>query len=547
VNRILAPFRALAASGLVLGLAACAGPNDWPNYRYVQFRDANQPTASALSDPARVPTLAVRWTFPAVGSAGAFKASPIVVNGTVFIGSTSGYFYAIDAATGSLKWQYPAAGAPGLIPSNTTYRYGIASSAAYWYRWKWFVRKWFHWKERDVVIFGAQDPSLGPDGSARLFALYADDGSLFWKSDPVATVNGTTSGSTTELHQTIRYSAPLIFNDYVYVGIADSGDSPIQQGRVVAVDLNTGHLVPGFSFAATGTRGGGVWNAPAADLESVFFTTGNTRCDAAGCQSPEPSPNHGLSMIRVDRGSGAITWEFQPVAYNNDDDPDWSAGAAVAFASCGERIVSVQKDGWAYALGAGTTTPSAPAVNWQFPPTGYPFNGPDMGVHGDFHYKRAPAIWNDVAILTAGGESRMNDGPASGYGKLHAINICATSEAGRVRWLLDVPHNGGGGYSLGAPTVTGGIAYVGTDMGHVIAIADPSVNPSVGTRCSNVDYTTSAACAAAHFVLVPIPAVLADVAVPDNSSLVGLRNEPALAGGRVFVSSGGGHVYMLSP
>ena len=38
-----------------------------------------------------------------------FSASPIVVNGTVFIGDNDGYFYAIDAATGFPRWQFLAA------------------------------------------------------------------------------------------------------------------------------------------------------------------------------------------------------------------------------------------------------------------------------------------------------------------------------------------------------------------------------------------------------------------------------------------------------
>ena len=41
--------------------------------------------------------------------------------------------------------------------------------------------------------------------------------------------------------------------------------------------------------------------------------------------------------------------------------------------------------------------------------------------------------------------------------------------------------------------------------------------------------------------------VLLDVHMPDGSGIAGLRNEPSLAGGRVFVGSDGGHVYMLSP
>jgi hypothetical protein len=47
--------------------------------------------------------------------------------------------------------------------------------------------------------------------------------------------------------------------------------------------------------------------------------------------------------------------------------------------------------------------------------------------------------------------------------------------------------------------------------------------------------------------LVPIPKVLANVAIPDGGNLVAMRNEPVLAKGRVFVGTGSGHVYMLEP
>src|SRR5262249_9059734 len=147
---------------------------------------------------------------------------------------------------------------------------------------------------------------------------------------------------------------------------------------------------------------------------------------------------------------GNIIWKFQPVPFNLDDDPDWAAGAAVMLTSCGTLIASVQKDGYTYAVGAGDGTSGPPNVKWQFPPTGFPFTA---GVHGDDDYKRPGAAWDDVLIITTGGEALVHDGVQAGYGRLHALNACATSEVNRVRWLLDVPHNSFGGYSLGAPTV----------------------------------------------------------------------------------------------
>ena len=52
---------------LVLLLAVVAGAgcasHDWPAYRHRAARTANQPNATALSDPSRVPTLHQVWEF----------------------------------------------------------------------------------------------------------------------------------------------------------------------------------------------------------------------------------------------------------------------------------------------------------------------------------------------------------------------------------------------------------------------------------------------------------------------------------------------------
>jgi outer membrane protein assembly factor BamB len=114
------------------------GPQAWYTYRNDTARTGAQPYASALSDPKAVKNLAVRWVFPSEGKApGYFSASPIVARGTVFIGSSAGYFYAIDEKTGKLKWQYPNPPDPSLVspasaPSKTSY--GIGSSASFWDR-----------------------------------------------------------------------------------------------------------------------------------------------------------------------------------------------------------------------------------------------------------------------------------------------------------------------------------------------------------------------------------------------------------------------------
>lgn len=512
------------------GLSACT--KDWPAFRHDMPRSGQQPNASTLSDPKKVSTLHIGASWQPRADSQSFRASPIVYDGIVYIGNGNGRFYALNATTLSLLWQYPPANAPALIskftcnPSSA----GISSSAVI-----------ANINGTDAVIFGAPDQSIGAHlGSGRLFALNAKTGAEIWKSPEIARLTGTSPANTSEFHEQIGYSAPVVSEDRVYVGVANHCDNPIQQGRVVAVDPLTGNIGGGFNFAATNTRGGGVWSAVAAGLGSasgLYVTTGNVRAWNGGSQ-PEPAVNHALSLLRLDRNTGDVIWKHQPVPFALDDDPDWAAGAAVMPTSCGTLAASTMKDGWTYAVRAGYGTPGPPSVLLQFPPTGFPFTPGDKTVHGDTRFLRPGAAWGDVFITNAGGLNLTTD-LDSNYPRLHALNVCA-SGAGRIRWIKDVP-GVSGVYSLGPPTVSRGIVFVGTQTSHLVVIADPSVFPPAGYRCSHPDVTV-ADCIPNGFTIVPDPAVLANVPLEGP-----IRTEPALAGGRVYVATDNGQLYMLEP
>src|SRR5216684_2012799 len=293
-------------------LLICGCSHGWPTYRSGSHRTGNQEYASPLSDPNEVPKLGVGWVWPSSGSEGGFfRSSPVVFRDKVFIGSSRGFFYALDAKTGNKLWQFPDPGLP-LIGSCSRYgSYGIQASATR-----------ARIKGHDAVIFGAPDPAVESGlGSARLYALNAATGKQIWASDVVAHVTGCTPLDLVELHERIADSSPLVHEGRVYVGVHDTGDDPIQNGKVVADDLETGEIIPSFSYVSTCTRGGGVWNAPASDGKGVYFTTGNTSSWNGGGSQSEPCINNGLSLLRVDPESGAITWRFQPVPFALDDDP----------------------------------------------------------------------------------------------------------------------------------------------------------------------------------------------------------------------------------
>jgi outer membrane protein assembly factor BamB len=530
--------RFLAGTALTAAaLAACTlPPATWPTNRANILATGGPIIFSdpAVTDPVRVATLAVKWTFDPAEGDSAFRASPVVLDNRVFIGNGNGRMYALDATTGALLWQYPPSGQPPLsskFQCNPSSK-GIASSAVV-----------TQIGGTDAVVFGAPDLSLPPGfGSGRLFALNAATGAEIWKSPAVAVLNGLLDNSFTgtERHEQIGYASPLVLDDRVYVGVANHCDSPIQRGRVVAVDLATGNIDPAFDYASVpaGSRGGGVWTHLAGLGNALWVTTGNSRCYWTACT--EPSPNHGLSLLRVDANTGAVVWKHQPVPWALDGDPDWSAGPTGMLASCGLLIASTQKDGWSYAIDAGDGTSGPPSVRWQFPATGFPFTPADGTVHGDTRYMRPGAAWGDVFITRTGGENVTTD-VSGGYGRLHALNACA-APVDRVRWIVDVPGAGPSAYSMGPPTVAGGMVYVGVQNGHLIVFGDPSLVLAAGWRCSNPDVST-AACSGAGYKLVPIPSVVADVPLGSGAILT----EPVLAYGKVFVATTGGKLHMLSP
>ncbi len=108
-------------------------------------------------------TGAVCANFPVTITAG-IRASPVIENGTIYIGTESGYFYSIDATTGNINWSYATVGSEH-----------IDSTASIW---------------QDKVYFGGENGNL--------YGLYKATGNLVsgfpvsnaGGSGPMSTANG---------------------------------------------------------------------------------------------------------------------------------------------------------------------------------------------------------------------------------------------------------------------------------------------------------------------------------------------------------------------
>jgi len=437
---------------------------------------------------------------------------------------------------------------------------GIASSATIatiWVRWFWF----FKWPTK-AVLFGAPDPnSNGGDG--RIWALDAATGQCIWKSDVIAPTSGTSK---------IGYSSPALAHGRAYIGVsAKRPDDPITVGQVFAVDLATGARDPGFGFSAVGgpAPGGGIWSSPAiAPDGNVVVTTGNS-CVNEGFIDPTycntnhiPSPDYTNSILKVDWRTGkTVFWQVQPVAIQYDVDPDFSASALVGQVSCGNRAISVQKDGYVHAVDINATTNSGCSYpghglacpQWTFPTATLPFQDYN---HGDTHFKRPGALDRDHLFIAAGGfnlEPPPNKPITQVYARLHCLNVCG-SDLARIRWVLPNLVGNAGGVS-----VANGVIYLGTwtpfetspgGLHHFYAIADtdylPPLRPVPTYVCSYDGLSILHApgqpspCSAANFDSVPVPVIVKD------TTLVGsIQAIPAISKGRVYVATAAGHLYAL--
>ena len=241
------------------------------------------------------------------------ETAPIVVDGVMYITTSYNHVYAIDAVTGKQLWHYKHKMGP-----VTTYCCGP--------------------NNRGVAIMG--DRVFMGTLDARLVALDAKTGKLIWNNeiaDPELGYSET--------------MAPVAVNGRILIG-TNGGEYGIR-GFVKSFDAQDGklqwtfHTIPekgheGVWAAndATGrnmlrdipaekaqlakqggdfykTLGGGVWMAPAVDLETntVFFVVGNPSPDLYGTERPGDNL-YTDSIVAVDLNTGAYKWHYQYVSHD---------------------------------------------------------------------------------------------------------------------------------------------------------------------------------------------------------------------------------------
>ncbi len=463
--------------------------NDPTNSRF-------QSAAAAGLTAQSVPRLTLKWAFGLPGAM-VVSAQPTVFGGRVIVGSESGVVYALDAATGCVRWQFKAGA-------------GVRSAA----------------------VVGR----LAGDGPARYAAYFGDLRATVYAVD-LATGEQLWSLKV-EDHAWARITGgSTLFEGRLYVPVSSFEELPgarpdypccTFRGSVVAIDATTGkqiwktYTIPeapaivGKNAAGTPLwkpAGAAIWAAPTIDAarRRVYVATGNAYTE------PAAPTTDAVMALALD--TGAIQWVSQATPSDaflvgckagnancpDDAGPDFDFGNSPILRRLanGRTVIAIgQKSGVAFGL----DPDNKGAVLWRYRAgQGSALGGIEWGSAADDRVMYVPV--SDVLHANAGGLHAVSLGsgeriwhtPAPGLACKGGLGCSAAQSAaisvipgvvfsgavsghlrgydssdGKVIWEVDTARdfatvNGvaasGGSIDGPGPTVAGGMVFTGSGYG----------------------------------------------------------------------------------
>ena len=287
----LLPTGAAAQVSFERLLRADEEPENWLTYSG-SYKSQRHSQLDQIT-PANVTDLELRWVFQA-RSLEVFQATPLVVDGIMYLVEPTNTVVALDAKLGRVFWTYEYTPSRAARPCCGAVNRGLAIL--------------------DNSLFLATI-------DANLVALDATSGKPLWKTN----VGDPSAGYALTL-------APLVIKDKVVVGIA-GGEYGIR-GFIAAYDAQTGeeawkfYTIPGPGEPGHETWQGDDWEHGGApvwltgsydpDLNLTYWGIGNPGPD----WNPSQRPGDNLyseSLIALDPDTGELEWYFQFLPHDVHD------------------------------------------------------------------------------------------------------------------------------------------------------------------------------------------------------------------------------------
>lgn len=252
---------------------------DYNNRRHI-------PSSVAKLDGDDLPSLKVRWVFDYPGATRA-RSHPSIAGGALFVGSQNGSVYALDQATGCVRWVYEAG---AEVRTGITIDFDAASASA-------------------VGYFA--------DLLARVHAVDLTTGTRLWRTAADDHPNATGTAQ------------PVVFEGRVYQPVSSLEVVPAAdpayacctfRGSIATLDAATGALLrktytitqaPGevarndVGTPVMAPSGAPVWNTPALDEKRrrLYFGTGENYSS--------PADGNSDAIMAMDIDSGELAWVTQ--------------------------------------------------------------------------------------------------------------------------------------------------------------------------------------------------------------------------------------------
>jgi len=486
--------------------------------------------------PANVDKLTEQWAFNAEGMSRGrgFEATPLLMDGVLYITGTNNWAWAIDARTGRAIWQYKRA-----LPTGLTYGGGNIVNRG----------------------FGLLGNSLFMATlDAHIIALDRMTGAILWDT----TLADFKQGHAATL-------APLVVRDKVIVGNS-GGDEPTR-GFIDAYDAKTGARVWRFNtIPAPGEPGGDTWPIPEVvprgggaawvtgsydpDLNLLYWGTGNPNPDYYDADRKGDNL-YTASLVALDADSGKLKWHFQ---FTPQDNHDWDANQIPVLAditingrarkvvmvasrngffyifdrATGERLLSkvftnttwareIGPDGRPIVLHTGMILPGESEVTTTCIPDNYGgtnFSPPSYDAARQLFFamtRETCAIYLPVkqepvpGRLYNGGTVKRVSTPDTEYSSVRAIDVTT----GNVKWEFKV----GAPSMAGITTTASGLVFAGSQEGNFNAL-DAATGRKLWSTNTGANIYGAAATTymldGRQFVLIPSGTRLIAFALPAN-------------------------------
>ena len=391
---------------LCLALASTAHaadplPGDWPNYGRTPGGDRHSPLAQVTRE--NVAGLQLAWEYK-TGEAGietgnptALEATPLVIDGVMYLGTPLGKVIALDPVTGRQIW------AREIEVKRKRY-FG-----------DWVNRGVSFWKDPKAragapcaarVIMGVVD--------ARLVQLDARDGKPckgFGVNGTVNLVDGLRNIQSfgDEYEQT---SPPAVINDLIVVGsaIADNNSTVGASGEVRGFDARTGALrwtwnpvpqdpaEPAYHTwqgpEALRSGGANTWSIIAADpkRDLVFLPTSSPAVDYYGATRLGDN-RYANSVVALRASTGKLVWHFQTVHHDLWDYDNAAPPALVTLPGGRDAVLQATKTAQLFAFDRETGVPLFPIEEIAVPKS-------DIWLEKASPTQPVSGLWNGIRTFT---------------------------------------------------------------------------------------------------------------------------------------------------